>query len=484
MSSKLHEYIVEFNHHDIPIYPQKIPNREAEAFLAEQIPLLDCPDKNIEKAYYFRWWTFRKHIKQTEFGHIITEFLPQVPWSGPCNSIVCPACFHIREGRWLKDEQGWIKEYIRFWLNGHGDVFAYSSWLPHAVLEYCAHKQDWAFAVEALPKLVAFFEQREKIHLRSCGLYWSNDGQDGMEYSISGSGLRPTLNAYALADALAISAIAKLAGDPESEASFATKAKDLQRAMEMLWDQDFYKTIPASETEDPLLTARPEIPDAHDVKELIGFIPWYFDLPDAGKETAFKTLLDDQDFYAPFGLTTAQQQHPRFLEVHDHECLWNGPVWPFATSQVLVAAANLLRRPVHGNFSKEDYYLLLLQYAKSQQILTEDGTLQPWIDEDLHPYTGRWIARDTLEAWGWKPELGGYERGKDYNHSLFCDLVLSGLLGITATEQGFTADPLIPDHWDYFRVENLWLKGQKYRILYDKDGSHYGLGSGLIIETY
>ena len=68
--------------------------------------MLDCPDSILEKTYYFRWWTFRKHIKETENGHVITEFLPPVKWAGPYNTINCPACFHIRDGRWLKDNEG------------------------------------------------------------------------------------------------------------------------------------------------------------------------------------------------------------------------------------------------------------------------------------------------------------------------------------------------------------------------------------------
>ena len=49
-----------------------------------------------------------------------------------------------------------------------------------------------------------------------------------------------------------------------------------------------------------------------------------------------------------------------------------------------------------------------------------------WIDEDMDPFTGDWTARTLLKADNWNPGRGGLERGKDYNHSTFCDLVLSG----------------------------------------------------------
>jgi len=101
----------------------------------------------------------------------------------------------------------------------------------------------------------------------------------------------------------------------------------------------------------------------------------------------------------------------------------------------------------------------------------------------MHSYTGRWLARDTLEEWGWLPEKGGYERGKDYNHSMFCDLVLSGLLGISTDRGGsITACPLIPESWDYFYAANITHKNKLYTVLFDRTGSRYRQGSGLQIR--
>lgn len=84
-----------------------------------------------------------------------------------------------------------------------------------------------------------------------------------------------------------------------------------------------------------------------------------------------------------------------------------------------------------------------------------------WIDEDMDPFTGEWIARNTLESWGFPKEKGGCERGKDYNHSVFCDLILSGLLGISeGADKTLSVIPDIPASWDYFYVENLHFHGK------------------------
>lgn len=483
LKQKLHEYVIMFNHNDEECYRQKIPNEQAEAYLAENIPLLECPDEALETIYYFRWWTFRKHWKETEKGHILTEFLPPVYWAGPYNSIVCPVCFHIREGRWLKDEGQWLKQYIDFWLDGHGERLKYSSWLIWAVWEYCTVKNDFDYAVSVLPKLVEFFEEREAIHRRSCGLYWSNDNRDGMEYSISGSGLRPTMNSYVYGDALTLSRIAALAGDQNLQTRFAAIAKEIKAQMDkLLWHDGFYRVLPMEADEDPVLDSRPAVDSDHYVREELGYIPWYFGIPNNNKAFCFEQLLSNEGFRSPVGITSAEQRHPRFLEERAHECLWNGYVWPFATSQTLVAVSNLLHDG-ESVLSKADYYTLLRQYAKSHSITRPDGTTVPFIDEVLHPYTGIWSAREKLKNAGWLEKKGGYERGKDYNHSLFCDLILSGLLGIDLKDGQISVDPLIPDDWDFFRVENLWLGGKEYSICYDKSGLRYGNGPGLYIMT-
>lgn len=214
------------------------------------------------------------------------------------------------------------------------------------------------------------------------------------------------------------------------------------------------------------------------MRELVGYIPWYFRLPGLDKDFVFSQLFETDGFSAPFGLTTAEQRHPRFMFFHSHECLWNGYVWPYATAQTLTAAANVIRnRGDDAPISADAFYALLRQYALSHRIKDEDGTERDWIDEDMDPFTGRWYARDELLRRRWHLLGGVPERGKDYNHSTFCDLVLSGLLGIHLEDGELLADPILPDTWDYFMVTGLTQ--DNWTVIYDKDGSHYGKGTGL-----
>lgn len=113
-AEKLSAYIDKFNADDDELYVNSIPNSEAKKFLAENVPTLDTPDEAIDATYYFRWWTFRKHIVKTPEGYVITEFMPKVSWAGKYNTIVCPAAHHIREARWLADGKI-AADYAKFW---------------------------------------------------------------------------------------------------------------------------------------------------------------------------------------------------------------------------------------------------------------------------------------------------------------------------------------------------------------------------------
>ena len=88
----LEKYVDRFNAEDEEIYRQEIGNDQALDWMRENVPLFECPEPDIEEIYYFRWWTYRKHVKKTPEGFIISEFLPDVPWAGKYNSINCARC--------------------------------------------------------------------------------------------------------------------------------------------------------------------------------------------------------------------------------------------------------------------------------------------------------------------------------------------------------------------------------------------------------
>lgn len=120
LREKLKFYAEKFSARDDEPHGQEIDNKHAAVWMGEHIPLLDCQDPVLEEIYYFRWWVYRKHIKKTPEGYILTEFLPQVPWSGPYNGISCAAGHHLMEGRWLRGSDTYLRDYCVYWFLGSG----------------------------------------------------------------------------------------------------------------------------------------------------------------------------------------------------------------------------------------------------------------------------------------------------------------------------------------------------------------------------
>jgi predicted GH43/DUF377 family glycosyl hydrolase len=468
-------YAEEFNKNDRELYRGNFPNAAAWDFLKDNIPLLDGPDEDIQRTYYFRWWTYRKHIKRTPAGFIVDEFLPHVGWAGKYNSISCAAGHHLYEGRWLRDP-GFLDDYSRFWFRGGGDPRLYSFWAADSIWARYLVTGDPKLPLDLLPDLIRNYAAWEKDHRDANGLYWQVDDRDGGEMSIGGSGYRATINGYQFGDAVAIAHLAELAGKPDLAREYRDKAAAIKKLVqEQLWDREaeFFKVL-----------SRGENARLADVREEYGYTPWYFNLPDPPFAVAWKQLMDPQGFFAPFGPTTAEQRHPKYrIAYSGHECQWNGPSWPYATAITLTGLANLLNGPPQDVIGAKDYVDLLKIYAASHRLTLDDGRVVPWIDENLNPANGDWIARTRLKTWkngAWDAGKGGEERGKDYNHSTFCDLVIGGLIGLRPrADQTVEVNPLVPDGWDWFCLDRVFYHGHWLTILFDRTGQHYGRGKGL-----
>jgi hypothetical protein len=362
-----------------------------------------------------------------------------------------------------------VDDYTKFWFGPEGEPRRYSFWAADSVYQLFLATGDRDMAIRLLPALERNFEAWELTRKDANGLFWQIDDRDGMEYSISGSGYRPTINSYMYGDALAISRIAEMAGQKQAAEQYRAKADHILALIEKrLWNakDSFYETV-----------ARKDLHGWSGDRELVGYIPWYFNIPQPDHDVAWKFLFDPQGFAGEFGPTTAERRNPRFGYQVRHECLWNGPSWPFATTQTLVALANLLNGPQQDSIDISDYFRLLLAYAYSQHIQLPDGKVIPWIDENLDPDTGVWIARSILTAEHAVPK----NRGRYYNHSGFADLIVTGLIGLRPESgESFTVHPLIPPGmWGYFALDGLPYHGHILTIIYDRDGYRYHRGAGL-----
>ena len=213
--------------------------------------------------------------------------------------------------------------------------------------KYCTAKGDYGFGISLLDELVEFYEHVETTNMTRYGLFWSYDDRDAMEMSISGSGLRPTLNSYMYGNAQAIAGLAKKAGRTGLQERFEHKARQLKdKIKELLWDEKdgFYKVIPQESREQEIESFDfCKIPEGRNVKELIGYIPWAFRLEDRGTDRTWSYLTEEDYFYTKYGLTTAEKSHSGYMKpCEKHECLWNGPVWPFCNNTGIEQQNSLL----------------------------------------------------------------------------------------------------------------------------------------------
>lgn len=493
-AEKLNTYVDYFNSVDDEPVKNVITNSACLKWLQNNIPRFECPDKVIEEIYYYRWWVYRKHIKETPARYVITEFLPEVGHSAKYNTIACAAGLHVDEGKWLRNKD-YIADYLSFWFSDEGEPRQYSTWLASAIYDYSVNIGDFSLAKKLFPKLVSNYRKWEESNLHESGLFWSYDDRDGGEYSISGSGLRPTLNSYMYADAMSISKIATRLEEKQLAYEFKEKADKLKQLVQSkIWDAEdqFFCAIPLEKKTDKVKTfEHQQIEPNRHVRELYGYFPWRFKLPDNGYEDAWKQILNDEGFFAPYGPTTAEQRHPLFMKNRIKRCQWDGSSWPFATSLALGGMRNLLLHYDQDIIKKNDFLKLMKIYAHSQHRTLPYGEKIPWIGESLHPHSGIWLSRaialdmniPMVAKQYFKDKNYAVLRGKDYNHSSYCDLVISGLVGLAMNEDGtITVDPLVPGKkWEWFCLEGIEYRGKNIAIFYDRKGGRYTTKPGLSV---
>ncbi len=485
MSNNLKYYVDKFNSNDNESVINLISNKNAYKFLSENAPILTCPDKDIEETFAFRTWVFRKHLKETEDGLVITEFLPNVPWAGKHNTINAPLFFHLNEGRWFKNASNFLS-YPKFFLNQNGNAYDYTTPALTAIVKFFKNCDNIEYLLKNINTVQAYYDGWDLRYKLKNGLYKSNDGIDAMELSISGrsvdgntryEGIRPTLNTYMYLDTLTLASLYKLLGDKANYDKYKNRANELKSLINTcLYDGDFYKAIhlPNEQDLEGEISCKDILPE-NNVRELIGFIPFKSDIISEEKLKALDYLFSEKHFLAPNGFTTADIENERFLYNHPHECKWNGYVWPFATSQVIESLIEVYKNYGENYLSSNDLYSSIKTYAKMHYLYKEDKKVN-WIDEVMHPFEPKWTAKEQLLSINPTDE-----RGKDYNHSSFIDLVIRGLIGVNDDFDNLTVTPTVLDKWDYFRLENLNFKGKSYTIVYDKTGTHFNEGKGITI---
>jgi len=397
-------------------------------------------------------------------GFVLTEFLRDVPWAGPHNTINCPFGHHIAEARWVR-EHAIVANYSLFWFRHPKAERRYTWWPAQSALEaFKLHGQ-----LDTLRALLPHLEQeywrwakRSVVHpdgAPPCA--WQAAHDDGEENSIGLDGCRPTINAALHGEANALAVMLRLSGEPAAQASrFDAEARRWQAALDSLWHPELQFFVTRAHPAPPerradISNRRTKVgclycygrrpgPDACppdwpagrlvEVRELQGLTsPWYHGAGRPEHVVAFRQLRDADGFAATWGATTAERRHRCYNFSTWCQTSWHGPVWPFESAKLGTALIAVLQDAKHReryapSVGVSDFGSFLRTYSRmhTRGRAREVPAGEPFVGESFHGDDGYWLSRELM----YQRKQGDRKRGDHYFHSSFCDLVLSGLVGL------------------------------------------------------
>ena len=151
--------------------------------------------------------------------------------------------------------------------------------------------------------------------------------------------------------------------------------------------------------------------------------------------------MDTTQLLGTYGLRTNEPSYQYYFKqfvffMGQRGSQWNGPSWPYQTSQVITGMANFLNNYKQDVVTTGDYVKLLRLFT--QQHYLPNGKI------------------DLVE--NYDPNLGGpivyYYWSNHYNHSSFNNLVISGLCGIRPSESDtLDINPLVNNSISYFCLD-------------------------------
>lgn len=458
-----------------------------------EIPYFDCPDRWFKKMWYHRYYILKKNMSETNVGFLKYPTFSEGRWSSSwyANTISYGAPHVIREARWLHskkyyqgyilnfveniNENGIYRNFVAPFLLGDG---YYTEWITSAIWDSYIVRKDKEFlkkVVEVMAKnvegwLKEFDRDRDFLlevydHFAT-GMEWQPSFFFFSGYDIRKQEIleRVDLTSYVYGNALATSFALREIGDIERAKKYLEVAEKIKDSLlSNMWERrtHFFYSLRAKDNEKAL------------IKEIVGFYPFYFNLPPLDSKDyvkAWEYLQFDKEFWTSFPPASTAKSCPAYSQTtiwgvqknsgEDLErvtvCHWNGPTWPHANSIVISAIANTLRNYKQKYVTRNTLFNLLESFTKVQ---FKDFNFD-------FPYTAEFYNGETGEWYG----------HRDYNHSTYNDMIIQYLVGLVPrNDKTIEIDPLIPENkWDYFCVDNLTYHNHNLTIVWDKpDGKDY-----------
>ncbi|MEJ3744902.1 Ig-like domain-containing protein [Actinomycetes bacterium KLBMP 9797] len=468
---------------------------------AQDVPYIDVPDPALEKAIVYRWWGERYNtLDANATGHVYQYPTTIEGVNLYQNAVALTQPMHLQDTKWLRTPYLPYGQILNIGeLSGSSaflDSPGHTSWNNH-YSQYLGTAGLEAYNVHGGGKEIA----------RKFAQYFEGDGVGQLEHY---DGNDDELIAYDTnfmpgndADAITFGFPKANAGAPGAdtierpESAYVWGAFDAARQLYQLSGADQSKVdqmaAGANGVRDAILS-RLWSPDtrmflagtSHGATSAASSNGKPNPLPESARDLIPAKESNLYDVYAqnliPFDQWQTYVDGFRFLTYGD-----NFPIFPFYT-------ANQYDRSAYGiggsnNFSNINFTVqyrgvrsALRHYDPGQKYITSAYAkrLLDWMAWSVYPGADLRVANQAEYYSGWNPTTKTYTRNNP-NHIMLGNqnyIFVEDMAGIQPRSDDKIELWPITFGYDHFMVNNLRYHGQDVTIVWDPDGTRYGLGAG------
>jgi len=454
--------------------------REYNRWFAEQVPYFDAPDLGFKRMWFYRWWVVRFSMVDMQAPDLQGPAFYEGKL-GFDNVIGFAVPLQVKELTYLRDPRFALSQLDNSYrtraengavLDPPGSPYwdeTYSHWIAAAALELHQVQpipQDTlrrllpAMAGDVRAWLTAYdvdgdaLPERDRPRVTGYDLdilsYWYFAGTRLDPRAEPPALERVDFASFVFANAVAVAALAEVAGDAAMAAEFRADAARIRAAvLTNLWDDEtrfFYPQRAADDARAPL-------------RELHGFFPFTTRLaPDEPRYTrALDALIDPTDFWARYPPVITSLRHYRAWT-------WemDGLTRNIAPHPISMGARTVLQaiKHYHGHDITPAHFMELMQRYND---LLYPGVLpsDPYWRPNAHEYYSQW------EPYAQTPLPKPSEISHDF-HSMYLSLVVEGVVGLTPRDdERIELQPMALE-WPYFALDGLRHHGHDLTIVWDR----------------
>ena len=468
---------------------------------AKDVPYVDVPDPALEKAIVYRWWGERYNSLDANAPGYVYQYPTTVEGSNLYNnSVVLTQPMHLQDTKWLRTPYLPYGQILNVGeLSGSSaflDSPGHTSWNNH-YSQYIGTAGLEAYDVHGGGPAIA----RKFAH------YFEGDGEGQLEHY---DGDKDNLIAYDFnsmpgndADAISFGFPKANATAPGSrtierpESAYVWGAFDAARQLYQLSGADASKVDEMKGRADDIRSAILDKLWSPDMKMFLAETSYGATsgassngkanpLPESARNLIPAKESNLFDVYAedliPYSDAQKYVDGFRFLTYGD-----NFPIFPFYTADQYDRAAYGIGGS--NNFSNINFTVqyravrqALRHYDPDQKYITPEYAkrLLDWMAWSIYPGGDARVANQAEYYSNWNPTTKTYNRNNPYHVMLgnMNYIFVEDMGGIQPRSDDKIELAPITFGYDHFMVNNLRYHDHDVTLVWDPDGSHYGLGAG------